>query len=283
MELYDVLREREGVLVLISRVEGSAPRGEGTWMFVDKDGEQLSSIGGGNMEFMAYNRAIEMINRGVQAREVDDVILGVDMGQCCGGRVEIIWQPFYLGDLEGVRGVELELFLEDYVRRLNEEIFSGERSFRLDLREKRLATVHIIGAGHVGNEIKLRSEGLPLDCVQWDNRRENRGRARIFERVHEIDLEYGSFVLVMTYSHELDYEVCVHLLSEGRASYVGLIGSKTKGLRFLSRLRGEGKFSEDDLSRWHCPIGLGDYKGKDLGVSEVALSVLADILRRIRK
>src|SRR5699024_1729985 len=78
-------------------------------------------------------------------------------------------------------------------------------------------------------------------------------------------------VLILTHDHGLDYRLtAAALISEAR--YVGLIGSRTKRARFLSRLEKDGI----DPGRLTCPIGLPELKGKAPEV--IAIATLAQLL-----
>ncbi|MDP3898460.1 MAG: XdhC family protein, partial [Mesorhizobium sp.] len=65
---------------------GSTPREVSAWMLIAPDAI-FGTIGGGQLEFMATDRAREMI-RGQVATGLLDVPLGPEIGQCCGGRVK---------------------------------------------------------------------------------------------------------------------------------------------------------------------------------------------------
>lgn len=58
-------------------------------------------------------------------------------------------------------------------------------------------------------------------------------------------------------------------------SYVGLIGSKTKRARFLTRMRAAG-LTEAMLHGLTCPIGIPGIKGKDPAV--IAAATAAQLL-----
>ncbi|MGA1001698.1 MAG: XdhC family protein, partial [Litorivicinaceae bacterium] len=57
------------ILVEIVRVLGSAPRAEGTKMWVSSD-SQVGSIGGGQLELAATDRARNMIAEGLRDSQV---------------------------------------------------------------------------------------------------------------------------------------------------------------------------------------------------------------------
>ena len=59
---------------------------------------------------------------------------------------------------------------------------------------------------------------------------------------------------------------------------MGLIGSRAKWVRFRQKLAAEG-FSESDMDRIQCPIGLPEVSGKAPAV--IAVSAAADLLRTL--
>ena len=82
-------------------------------------------------------------------------------------------------------------------------------------------------------------------------------------------------VLVMTHSHELDYELCRALLKRDDLAFIGLIGSHSKAARFRHRLRKDG-VSPQATDRLTSPIGTCGPTSKEPGV--IALSALTEIL-----
>ena len=62
------------ILVKIVRVLGSAPRAEGTRMWISSD-SQVGSIGGGQLELLATERARNMISDGLRKFEVSSPAL----------------------------------------------------------------------------------------------------------------------------------------------------------------------------------------------------------------
>ena len=66
---------------------GSTPRETGAAMFVTASATQ-GTIGGGQLEYMAIDRARQMLARD-EAQARMNIPLGPEIGQCCGGRVEL--------------------------------------------------------------------------------------------------------------------------------------------------------------------------------------------------
>ena len=97
-------RGEASVLVTITAVEGSAPREPGTKMLVWSDG-QHGTVGGGNLEFVVAQQARKML-AGDDAHRRQSYPLGPLLGQCCGGRVDILMERIDAGHAEWVRETE---------------------------------------------------------------------------------------------------------------------------------------------------------------------------------
>jgi xanthine dehydrogenase accessory factor len=89
--------------VTVIALRGSAPREPGATMLVALDGT-LGTIGGGRLEWQAIHAARELLrNRDAAPVRIDDLILGPDLGQCCGGRVELWLERLTRRDLPWLR------------------------------------------------------------------------------------------------------------------------------------------------------------------------------------
>ena len=86
----------------------------------------------------------------------------------------------------------------------------------------------------------------------------------------------GSFYLVMTHSHAMDFDICDRIMRRGDARYCGLIGSLSKRRRFEKRYRQQG-MDEATLQQLVCPIGVDGITGKK--PAEIAVAVAAEVLR----
>lgn len=82
----------KAVLVVIARARGSTPRQAGTKMVVWQDGFS-GTIGGGNLEFAAIDRArLRLKEDGESTSGFEEFSLGPALGQCCGGSVTLFFQ-----------------------------------------------------------------------------------------------------------------------------------------------------------------------------------------------
>ena len=304
------LREEQScAMVSIIDAKGSAPREPGARMVVLEDGSFAGTIGGGTLEWQAIGRAREALAKGAAggaAPQVDlaRMALGPDLGQCCGGSVRILLEVFTPGRAAEVQALaeaeKVGLFTtegritEQRVERtiLERDLPGGEDSLlaadgrlleRFGTRKQVLA---LIGAGHVGRAMIIALAPLDFSVVWIDPRKDEfpaivPGDVRVVvaaEPAAELDaVPDGAFVLVMSHSHALDFDVVLAALRAGRFGYVGLIGSASKKARFISRMRQAG-LEDDDIEQLVCPIGIDGVTSKQPAV--IAASVVADLLRR---
>lgn len=92
-------RGEDAVLVTIAAVKGSAPREAGAKMIVLRDTTSagvIGSIGGGHLEFKAIGIARQMLAARDDA-QLRVFPLGATLGQCCGGLVQLLFEPVAVG------------------------------------------------------------------------------------------------------------------------------------------------------------------------------------------
>ena len=144
--------------------------------------------------------------------------------------------------------------------------------------------VVLFGAGHVGRAL-VRVLG-PVPCrITWVDSRADEFPANVPDNVRVVHTDApaaevasaraGSYFLVMTHSHALDFEIVEAVLRRGDFAYCGMIGSQTKRRTFENGLakRGAGAAL---LARFTCPIGIPGIKGKEPG--SIAVAVAAQLL-----
>ena len=91
--------DRHGVCVLVTvaRARGSTPREAGAKMIVTPDGI-FGTIGGGNLEQVAIDRGRRLIEQSAPSGAQSETIsLGPSLGQCCGGSVDLLFDPIVGG------------------------------------------------------------------------------------------------------------------------------------------------------------------------------------------
>lgn len=233
------------VLVTVTATQGSSPRDAGAKMLWQPDGAMVGSIGGGELEHLALDTARSSLESG--GARVERFVLGADADQCCGGTVELLFEPFAARQQVVIFGAghvacELVRCLEQSAAQLVvvDERFTWNTQERFS-RARRLMSI---------------DEGLR------------------FVRAHN----ESTLAIVMTHQHDLDFKIVRQLLDEPPA-FVGLIGSKSKRACFVTRLAAAG-IDEQRIALVRCPIGLGSM-GKAPGL--VAVSIAGELLLEMRR
>ena len=201
---------------------GSTPREAGAWMLVSRSG-MIGTIGGGQLEYIAIDAARALMARG-GIRQVLDVPLGPEIGQCCGGRTRLA--------VVRAEGATRERLRQQAVR---------ERAA--------LPAVYVMGAGHVGRALAAALKLLPVRVVLVDGREEELSMApagveTVLTPLPEEMVRRaapGAAFVVLTHDHALDFLIAREALARGDAAYVGMIGSRTKRVSFLRWLREAGE------------------------------------------
>ena len=311
-------------MVTVAGIRGSAPREVGAKMLVTGDAT-LGTIGGGQLEYQCARIAFGMLGDD-ESPVLRKFPLGSSMGQCCGGVVDILFEPIasvlpaWLQDLRALHGQrEAAVVVTHVADQQRKFVVTAENAFgaaatdasdnfllqaRAGLASRRMPqhnddwlmelvvgsdlNIAVFGAGHVGAAVVQSLSAL--DCnIRWVDSRRNIFR-RVPANVRTVEtsdpalevaaMPSGSFYLVMTHSHAIDFDVCERILRRADAAYCGLIGSVSKRRRFEKRYRAQG-VSDAMLANLVCPIGVAGISGKK--PAEIAVSATAEILQAYEK
>src|SRR5699024_5647580 len=214
-------------------VRGHAPREAGAKMVVSAE-ETWDSIGGGNLEATAVDRARELLATGATdpvtlVLPLNEHVATTHGNQCCGGEVSVLLEP---------------------------------------LRTR--VTVAVFGTGHVGHELARILVRLPVALHLVDSRAGQLAGDRLADVVGPADVHVhhapapetvlrslppGSHVLIMTHAHAEDLILCDAALTRADLAGVGLIGSRAKWTRFRQRLRDVGH-EDAAIGTITSPIGV---------------------------
>jgi len=145
--------------------------------------------------------------------------------------------------------------------------------------------VVLFGNGHVGRALVQVLGALPCR-VRWIDEREHDFPASVPANVEIVateapaaeiaDAPRGAYVVVMTHSHGLDFDIVEAALERSDWAYLGLIGSKPKRAQFERRLAARGA-PGTELARVTCPIGAqSGLASKEPGA--IAVGVAAEML-----
>jgi len=248
-ELVHILERGErGVLATVVGSTGSIPGKAAARMLVRPDGTSLGTIGGGRLEAEVLAMAPRVLGddrpilQGFQltAREAEEI--GI-----CGGVVQIFLEP--IGS----------------------------------------PVVHIFGAGHVGKTVAGLCLFAGFNVAVVDDREEFACRERFPEPIRLLVSDFTSAfgmltigpdacIVIVTRDHVHDEQVLAGALRTP-ASYIGLIGSKTKVQASFKALEAAGA-DPDRLRSVRAPIGL------DIGArtcEEIAVSIAAELIAHRRR
>ncbi len=256
------LANDNAVVISVASTQGSVPREQGTWMAVFAS-DAVGTIGGGNLEYQAMAEARARL-RGLPGASGEALLcypLGPSLGQCCGGVVHLRFECVTAADIAALKT-------------------------RLSAR---LQPVALFGGGHVGSALAQVLALLPFSVTWIDSRDsifpDTVPSSILCEYSDPVqaavnDLAPGACVLIMSFSHAQDLDIVAACLKRQREKsdlpYIGLIGSKTKWATFRHRLEARG-FTEEELARITCPIGVSGITGKEPEV--IAVAVAAQLLQ----
>lgn len=247
-KLMKCINENKSVAtVTITKTDDSAPRGVGSLMLVDEEGNLLEgTIGGGILEEKGKEDAVRAI------REKRSFTVEYSLGR-----------PSKAGNtLPALCGGSISLFVKPYNARDH---------------------LVIVGAGHVGEKLAKIANILEYNVTVLDDREERlnscffpRGEnlmlGDIVENLRKIHIDNNTYIVIVTYGHIHDQRA-LEAVIRSRAKYIGMIGSKNKVKTCFNNLLKKG-YLKEEMEKVYTPIGL------DLGgetPEEIALGILAEI------
>ncbi len=292
--LRAISRGESVVLCTILASSGSAPRGAGARMAVFADGTTMGTVGGGQVEFLAAQEALEVITTGNTALRSFDLAPAqvASIGMVCGGKVTIYYQLLTRAEFPVLSAMDRALHRDEnawiYLRirdgRVEDfRVVSGEAALGdpehycakavlvkgepLEYYEPimRSGRVFVFGGGHVGQALVPVLASVDFRVTVYDKRKELATREHFpmaedviygdYEHIFDkVTLRPSDYVVIMTPGHESDYALLEQVL-RCETTYVGCIGSRHKIARTQELLRQAG-ISEERIKSVHSPIGL---------------------------
>lgn len=238
---------QEGTPVILATVvntKGAVPRHAGAKMLVYEDGRFEGTVGGGEVENRVLQEAQASFKDG-KTRFLTYDMIDPDKGDA------------------GICGGVMTIFVEPFLR---------------------LATVVIVGAGHVGKPIVHLAKWLGFRVVVSDDREElcnpedtpgaDKYLPILMSKIpEEMTLDSRTFMVLVTRGSDVDVEGLPAIL-ETDVPYIGLIGSKRRWAKTKEELIKKG-ISKDALERIKCPIGV--FINAETP-EEIAVSVMAEVI-----
>jgi xanthine dehydrogenase accessory factor len=233
-----------GALATVQARHGSTPSTPGQKLFAGGDGTCVGTVGGGAVEREVLASLEAMLSTPDAAHETRTFKLGQELGMCCGGQVEVFFEPIdaVLPCLV-VGGGHVATALAPLLVRL------GFAVTVVDPREE------------WGKEARL--EGVRTLVGDFDDP----------ECGLDAQVAPRAAVLVMTHDHGLDQQAIEWALGLG-AGFIGGVGSRAKAKRTRDRLEAKG-FPASDCDRVRMPLGV------DVGArlpDEIAVAIAAEMV-----
>ena len=239
-------RGEKAVLATIVSARGSAPRKESAKMLVLADGKIIGTIGGGAIEYQAYQEALKMMS-GNESKLAHYELTNADAskeGMTCGGIVDVFLEPI-----------------------------------------KPLPSLIIFGGGHISYFLARIGKMVDFRVTIIDDRPEFANPERFPEAdetiaedmasvMKRLAINSSSYIVIVTRGHMKDEQVLEWAVTTP-AGYVGMIGSKRKIKTSFAYLETKG-ITREQLDRVHSPIGLS------IGAEtpeEIAVAIMAEIIQ----
>lgn len=145
--------------------------------------------------------------------------------------------------------------------------------------------LYILGAGHLAIETARLASRIGFKTIVMDDRDEFANLQRFpMSQVHVLDnfdscfdgfaVKDGSYIVIMTRGHLYDQTILEQALAT-RATYIGMIGSRSKKKTIYDYLLGQG-VPQERLDLVHAPIGLAINAQTP---EEIAVSIVAELIQ----
>jgi xanthine dehydrogenase accessory factor len=232
-------------LATVISTDGSTPREQGAKILIRQDGSIEGTVGGGLMEKMVREEAVNVIENGIPKMVHFDLTGKEKGGMICGGVAAVYIEAIVPKSAIFILG-------------------AGHIGFYL-ARIAKMADFRVV-VGDNRPEYANRERFPEADEILAED------YDKIFTK---LTVNSSAFIVIVTHGHTHDQAVLEWALTT-RARYIGMIGSRKKTRQVLDNLISKG-FSEEDIDkRVHSPIGL-DIKAET--PAEIAISIMAEIIQ----
>jgi xanthine dehydrogenase accessory factor len=238
------------VLCTLVEKKGSGPREPGAKMLVTPDGKTVGTIGGGGMERLLINQALEALAEGKTrtlhfALGIPPVEGMISVDSKCGGEVKIFMD---------IVKPEPRLFImgSGWIAQATAR-YARECGFEVTV---------------VDDAESARQENFPGMTVV---------NGKYPESLSGVEIRSSDFVAVLHGETPFELPALRHAV-KARPAYIGLLGSVNKARKHREQLKQEG-FDEKVLDDLCAPIGL-DINAET--PEEIGISVVAEIIKRKR-
>ncbi|MFC1591366.1 XdhC family protein [Thermodesulfobacteriota bacterium] len=230
------------VLATVIESAGSAPREAGARMIINQDGSTLGTVGGGAIEKLVAEEALQMMSS-AESKIIRHTLK--DIGMACGG--------------------EMSIFLEPLNPASQLLIFGAGHIGNVLARIGKLLDFHV-------TVIDDRPEFASLEKLPFAD---TVIAKPYLEALGEFIFTPRTYIVIVTYKHAHDFAVLENCLQKP-CRYLGMIGSKKKVAACLTQLREHG-IGEDRIATIHAPIGIDIAANTP---AEIAISIAAELVAK---
>jgi xanthine/CO dehydrogenase XdhC/CoxF family maturation factor len=272
------------VCLSIVKTEGSTYQKPGSIMLVNSAHEMVGVLSGGCIEEALLHCCDEVLQKGVgklvthDLRLPDDSLQSWEEGVGCNGLIQVWLEPFYRSHNYGILG-EAVLYAKEGKRGIFHRSLEGKAPFietesvhqpmlydevhhTLILPIEPCFKVLILGVGSAVQAVVDMANILGWQTYVCDTRADaldvivNADEKRLFASATECETLLGEerfdACVIMSHLFKADSAYLKSAL-HSKASYIGLLGSKTRSHKIIESL-GESITLDE---RFHAPIGLG--------------------------
>ncbi len=229
-------------LVTVVRATGSTPREPGARMIVHPSGEIEGTVGGGRIEEVAKQAALQTLED--RRPRFIEHNLTQELGMCCGGSVALF--------VEMIGGAPpLIIFGAGHVGSALTRM-AAHAGFAVHVADERESLLH---AGRLAEARRLHDD-LDDPALPYSDR---------------------TYVMITTHDHALDQRLLERVLKKPH-HWVGMIGSRRKATLARERLAHKG-FEAAQINKVRAPVGLAI--GAETP-EEIAVSILSELIAQRR-
>lgn len=228
---------------IIESTKKGTPRKAGAKMLVMEDGTSVGSIGGGRNELSAINTCLNAIKTGESSLQTYD-FFGQKGQSVCGGQIKVFIDPI----------------LKNY-------------------------QLIICGGGHIGLPLSILGKMIGFNVLLLDNRKDFANKTRFphvdqvlfgdySKKLDTLELNNKTAIMIVTQGNEFDFQCLEEVISKD-PGYIGVISSKAKKVKFLTRLK-NNQVKPSKIKPIHIPAGI------DIGAQtpeEIAISISAELIK----
>lgn len=237
---------QSAALCTIISTKGSTPLKTGGKMVVMEDKKIFGTIGGGKLEHIAVENALDVIrNETPQFFKYD---LLNELGMSCGGYVEIFIDPV-------IRKKKLYIFGAGHVGKA-----IARHALTLDF------------------DISVIDDRKDI-FQDWDMEGIHIKNMHYSDFFKNTTFNEKTFIVITTYTHDLDMEILALCLRKPLA-YVGMISSRRKAEITREKFISEGIATGEELDKVDMPVGV-DINAE--GPDEIAISIIAGLIKEKNK